>query len=276
MNDLYLMHHGVQGMKWGVRRYQNEDGSYKSGAKGRYNDGEVKIHKKADRNRVMTSTNKNAAKKSDAYKIKRKERAKTIAKVGAVTAGTALAAYGTYKLAKYASEKRNSAAFKKAESYVKQNFMEKVGQSSFANGKNISYFRNGAGFEMEIGSRGSKDIGKMNAATVKKARQMYSEATNTKLDKGLRAVVKAGDSVGNVTRNTVSKTKESALKAKEAASVSINNTKNKALDVVKPQYAYVEGKGSSITKDMGNGIKMTTTTTPLNRVKVARAQIKRR
>ena len=31
MNELY--HHGVKGMKWGVRRYQNSDGSLTSKGK---------------------------------------------------------------------------------------------------------------------------------------------------------------------------------------------------------------------------------------------------
>ena len=34
----YIAHHGIKGQKWGVRRYQNEDGSYKPGAEGRYYD----------------------------------------------------------------------------------------------------------------------------------------------------------------------------------------------------------------------------------------------
>ncbi len=32
----YLMHHGIKGQKWGVRRYQNEDGTLTEAGKARY------------------------------------------------------------------------------------------------------------------------------------------------------------------------------------------------------------------------------------------------
>ena len=35
-NELY--HHGIKGMKWGVRRFQNEDGSLTAAGKKRYDD----------------------------------------------------------------------------------------------------------------------------------------------------------------------------------------------------------------------------------------------
>ena len=38
----YLMHYGVKGMKWGVRRYQNYDGSYTRKGLERYRKAETK------------------------------------------------------------------------------------------------------------------------------------------------------------------------------------------------------------------------------------------
>lgn len=37
MNEqVYLVHHGIKGQKWGVRKYQNEDGTYTAAGRERY------------------------------------------------------------------------------------------------------------------------------------------------------------------------------------------------------------------------------------------------
>ena len=37
MAKAYLQHHGILGMKWGIRRYENEDGTLTEAGKKRYN-----------------------------------------------------------------------------------------------------------------------------------------------------------------------------------------------------------------------------------------------
>ena len=36
MNDIYLAHHGIKGQKWGVRRFENPDGTLTEAGKERY------------------------------------------------------------------------------------------------------------------------------------------------------------------------------------------------------------------------------------------------
>lgn len=60
----YLEHHGVKGMKWGVRRYQNEDGSYTQKGLQNYRESEKKYHESDKRYKEIKQNykNKNATK----------------------------------------------------------------------------------------------------------------------------------------------------------------------------------------------------------------------
>lgn len=78
-----LTHHGIKGMHWGIRRYQNSDGSYTSrGKKHRLEQIKSAGQKAKD---VVTS-----------------DKFKKAAAIGAGVAGTALVAYGGYQLAQNA------------------------------------------------------------------------------------------------------------------------------------------------------------------------------
>lgn len=62
MESNELKHYGVQGMKWGVRRYQNKDGSLTTAGKKRYS-GDSKIEVKRTLPGKTSAKNKTATKK---------------------------------------------------------------------------------------------------------------------------------------------------------------------------------------------------------------------
>lgn len=74
----FLAHHGIKGQKWGIRRFQNPDGTRTEAGKKRYGSG-------------------NNEKKS----FQLSDDAKKAIKIGAVVAGTAMVAYGSYKLGQH-------------------------------------------------------------------------------------------------------------------------------------------------------------------------------
>lgn len=232
-----LYHYGVKGMKWGHRKQRA-----------------VTLA-----NPKRTVSPEEQAKK----KAERKAKAKRAAKVGAAVVGTALAAYGGYKLAKYVQGKRQQSAMKKASAYINNNLFDKIGDSTFRDGTRQMTFRNGMGTEITTrGSRGNvgKAIGQHNAKTIATGRQMYRDATNTRLDKGLARVVNAGDAVEKTT-------KRAASSVGNAAKNTARKTKNSVLDVINPIYEYTPSAPRTTSWVDSDGMKWTKTATDYYKTK---------
>ena len=97
----YLQHHGVNGMKWGVRNYQNKDGSYTALGKSRRKSSKASVKK---------------ASKKKTPEQKAAQRAKTANRIAIgmqVTAGL-LAGYSTYKMLKGSSSSVSYSTFDKS------------------------------------------------------------------------------------------------------------------------------------------------------------------
>lgn len=141
----YLMHYGVKGMKWGVRRYTNADGSLNAKgikkyaragyAQDSYNSNKTKLGKAYDKvtgahkiggdamygassdkerkaraekyvaDKEAAKAAAKAAKNTPEAQTKRASKRKAAVKIGAAVAGTALATYGAYKVTKITKEK---------------------------------------------------------------------------------------------------------------------------------------------------------------------------
>lgn len=142
MNDFkdYLAHHGILGMKWGIRRFRNYDGSLTNAGRKRYDSPGNLRYKKT-------------AKEQEARKEKRRTRAKQIAKGLAAAALVGGAGYAAYKL----SKKSFGGPSKVSHDPVMQAFRESRGEDSMSKWMNGIKSRD-AGRRMVIDKKTGKEI----------------------------------------------------------------------------------------------------------------------
>lgn len=65
----YLMHHGIKGQRWGVRRFQNEDGTLTAAGYERYGRNPASIGKRNFKKQYMTYSQSDAVKNGNMAKL---------------------------------------------------------------------------------------------------------------------------------------------------------------------------------------------------------------
>ena len=102
-SDGELYHWGVKGMKWGVRRYQNKDGSLTAAGEKRYNDIESSGKKSKHRAKLEASYQRNGMSEKEA-RVAADSRIRA-EKFVAAAAGITVAACAAYAYKKYAMDR---------------------------------------------------------------------------------------------------------------------------------------------------------------------------
>lgn len=105
MADYELYHWGVKGMKWGVRRYQNKDGSLTPAGRKRYAEPHEDYKRAHDKKSVKQMSDKELRDRNNRLQMerqyeqftKKKSRGKAIVNGLIATAGTITAAQAAYK-----------------------------------------------------------------------------------------------------------------------------------------------------------------------------------
>lgn len=131
MNNNELYHYGILGMKWGVRRYQNKDGSLTSAGKKRYNQDswseDAKTASQLKKKSVNQMSNAELRKLTERQQLERNysNLNPSLIKKGIVAAATVAGALGTI-----VSIKNNGATVIGMGKKVGQKVISKIGKKA--------------------------------------------------------------------------------------------------------------------------------------------------
>lgn len=262
MYEMELYHHGIKGQKWGVRRYQNKDGSYKSGAEGRYDgdriikkvSGSIKgglaARKKSkdlsSANKKLSAENKKLSAKNQKLEAKNQkladknkkefhlsDRQKKALKIGAAVAGTALAAYGAKKLYDHIDVSTKGKAIAKKLLNDAGGDFEKASEAWVERRTELNKLK-GSG---QLGKYGVKQD-KILAATQKSISDQYRKSVNssTLLSKDLQAAKEAAsahrkEQFSKATKGLREASSKFGSKAKDGANVAKSKANEAAVKV---------------------------------------------
>jgi tetrahydrodipicolinate N-succinyltransferase len=127
----YLEHHGIKGQKWGIRRFQNKDGTRTSAGKRRYSEDYTKAH---SRKSVKEMSDQELRERNNRLQMEQQYRQNRINNSAVmrgkqyVAAGVAVAAAG---YGAYAMGKKLAGTVKAGANFVNNQFLPKFGDRLF-------------------------------------------------------------------------------------------------------------------------------------------------
>lgn len=196
--ESYLMHHGIKGQKWGIRRFEKKGGGLTSAGKSRYGEAYEKSLKSGKSNLAKSGGKKSSGKavsktgkkqrtqEEQAKHDARVKKAKTALKVGAGLAAAGLAAYGAKKGIHKLNESVQTKRGKEAANLHLKMFYDKPGNSNAnviasakrrsqrikdeaKNMNTVNAAKNVAGYYKDAAPKAAKNVASKAKQTIKNA-----------------------------------------------------------------------------------------------------------